>query len=119
VCKRAFSNVSFTVLDLNKKEFKVETKAGTETLLEVCQSYDIDVEAACGGECCCSTCHCYIENGLYEKVEEPDEDELDMLDLAIDLREGASRLACQIKITEVFNGATIQMAETVENHMND
>ena len=54
-----------------------------ETLLDVCLNNELDVEGACGGECCCSTCHVYLPQQFYDSLEEPDDDELDMLDLAL------------------------------------
>ena len=40
---------------------------------------------ACGGECACSTCHVILEQDVFDSLEEPDEEEEDMLDLALGL----------------------------------
>lgn len=42
---------------------------------------------ACGGSCACSTCHIIIDPHYYDILEEPDDDENDMLDLAFGLTE--------------------------------
>ena len=52
------------------------------------------LEGACGGELACSTCHIILEEAYFDKLEEADEEEEDMLDLAPGL-EPQSRLACQ------------------------
>mmetsp|Transcript_54142 Transcript_54142/g.87498 ORF Transcript_54142/g.87498 Transcript_54142/m.87498 type:complete len:148 (-) Transcript_54142:27-470(-) len=74
----------------------VQAKSG-QTLLEVAHSADIDIEGACGGECACSTCHVILTKEDYAKMPEPDEDEVDMLDLAAHVCE-TSRLGCQMKL---------------------
>ena len=58
----------------------------------------------CGGELACSTCHVILEQSLYDALEEPDEEETDMLDLAWGL-EDTSRLCCQIKVSKELEGA--------------
>ncbi len=42
---------------------------------------------ACGGSCACSTCHIIVDPEYYDLIEEPDDDENDMLDLAFGLTE--------------------------------
>ena len=55
------------------------------------------MEGACGGHCSCSTCHIYLDPNTFEALEAPTEAELDMLDLAFEVRETSSRLGCQVK----------------------
>lgn len=89
---RNFSKYTFTWI-LPSGE-KLQTTAGFgESLLEVAQENDIEIEAACDGTCACSTCHVILEKELYDKLPEllPDED--DMLDLAAGLT-STSRLGC-------------------------
>jgi ferredoxin len=44
-----------------------------------------ELEGACEGTLACSTCHCIFTKEMFEKLEPPDEEELDMLDLALGL----------------------------------
>lgn len=44
-----------------------------------------ELEGACEGTLACSTCHCIFTKELYAKLPPPDEEELDMLDLAAGL----------------------------------
>merc|ERR1719499_640792 len=103
---RNFST-TFKIIDCNKTEHTVQASDG-DTVLETCEKHSIEVEAACGGECCCSTCHCFLQSDLFEQIEQPDEDELDMLDLAIGVEE-TSRLACQVKITPEFENTIVEL----------
>ena len=53
-------------------------------LMEVCQAYQLPIKGTCGGMAMCASCHCYIESG--HVLNEPSEDEEDMLDQAFSLR---------------------------------
>ena len=54
----------------------------------------------------CSTCHVVLEQHVYDSLPEPEEEELDMLDLAFGLTD-TSRLGCQIKVAKNLEGARI------------
>jgi len=64
-----------------------------DNLLELARSLHLDVEAACGGVCACSTCHMIVEKGFnaFSEQEEAEEDQLDFA-TGVSLN---SRLACQ------------------------
>eukprot|EP00906_Rhabdomonas_costata_P028049 RCo039804 len=86
-----------------------------KSLMEVARANDIDIEAACDGTCACSTCHVYVQKDYFEKLPKPTEDELDMLDLALDLKE-TSRLSCQIKLTKEMDGLVVSLPAESLNH---
>ncbi|KAK0547120.1 hypothetical protein OC845_004276 [Tilletia horrida] len=86
-----------------------------ETLKDVAQRHRLpSIEATCGGQCECATCHAYFvtaragagKEGEPDLDVEPPEDvfperseeEDDMLDYAVD-RKASSRLTCQLKVT--------------------
>ena len=52
-----------------------------ENLLELGLDNGIDIEHACGGQCACSTCHCYILEGM-SQLSEAAEDEEDRVEEA-------------------------------------
>ena len=56
----------------------------------------------------CSTCHVIVENGFYESLKPPSEDEEDMLDLAFGLTL-TSRLGCQITVNEDLDGLVLRV----------
>ncbi len=94
-----------------KKEFEVPL--GT-TVLEAAHNNNIDLEGACEGSLACSTCHVIVDETFYNKLEEPSEDEEDMLDLAFGLTP-TSRLGCQIKMTKELDGLTITVPSETRN----
>lgn len=105
--------MTFIEKDGNHKE--VEAPLGL-SLLEIAHRNGIDMEGACEGALACSTCHVIVEKKWYKKLEEPTEDEEDMLDLAFDLTK-TSRLGCQIIMTEELDGLVVRLPDQVTNWM--
>ena len=68
--------------------------------------------------CACSTCHLIFPVELYDHLEEPSEDEEDMLDMAFGLTE-TSRLGCQVTVTKLLNNAVLQMPSATRNFYVD
>ena len=68
------------------------------------------IDADCGGECSCATCHVYVEPDWMDAVGQPGDREEEMLDLNPE-REANSRLSCQIPVTEALDGLTVRVPE--------
>lgn len=51
---------------------------------------------------------------VYDKLDEPDDDENDMLDLAFGLTE-TSRLGCQVKVTPDIDGIVVKLPSMTRN----
>ena len=69
-----------------------------QSILDICEEAEYELEHACGGFCACSTCHVIVDKGM-ELLTEMDEDEEDRLDMAEGLTL-TSRLGCQAKLTK-------------------
>lgn len=65
----------------NGERTTLDAPAGA-SILDVAHENDVDLEGACEGSVACSTCHVIVDPEFYEKMEEPDDEENDMLDLA-------------------------------------
>ena len=64
--------------------------------MELAHNNNIELEGACESSLVCSTCHVIVKSKEYfDKLPEPTEEELDMLDLAYELTDN-SRLGYQI-----------------------
>ena len=68
------------------------------------------IDADCGGGMACATCHVYIGNEWFNKINQKSEGEDDMLDQAYEPKKN-SRLSCQITVTEDLEGLTLEMPE--------
>ena len=86
------------------------------SVLEIAQRNGIDMEGACEGSLACSTCHVIVDKKWYQKLDEPSEDEEDMLDLAFGLTR-TSRLGCQIVMRDDLDGLVVRLPEQVTNWM--
>ena len=43
-------------------------------IMEIIRDAGLDIEAACGGCCACATCHVYVDNSWYIKLDKINED---------------------------------------------
>ena len=84
------------------EDIDVDVPVG-KTLLEAAHDNDIDLEGACDGSLACSTCHLVLEESVFDALPEPEEEELDMLDLAFGLTD-TSRLGCQVCVERAHAG---------------
>ena len=96
---------------------EVEAPAGS-TILEIAHSNGIDIEGACEGVMACSTCHVIVEPDWHGKLPPPEEDEEDMLDLAVGLTR-TSRLGCQIAVTDALDGLNVRLPRETHNMLLD
>jgi 2Fe-2S ferredoxin len=75
----------------------IEAPAG-KTLCDALLDNHIEIEHACEKSCACTTCHVVIRKG-FDSLNEPQEKEEDLLDMAWGL-EATSRLSCQAKLAD-------------------
>lgn len=68
------------------------------------------IDADCGGECMCATCHVILEEEGYALVGDPGPDELVMLNPTPG-RTPTSRLSCQIKVNDQLEGLVVHLPE--------
>jgi ferredoxin-2, mitochondrial len=101
-------NITIQVIDRYDKTHDLDVPLDMGlSLMEVCKSYELPVEAICGGIALCATCQVYIESK--HPLSEPTDDEWAMLDQAMHVRDN-SRLGCQIRIEEDLDGLVVRLA---------
>jgi 2Fe-2S ferredoxin len=106
-----------TFIEPNGTRREVDAPIGL-SVLEIAHRNNIDLEGACEGSLACSTCHVIVDKEDFERLNEPTEDEEDMLDLAFGLTH-TSRLGCQIIMTEELDGLTVTLPAATRNMMVD
>jgi len=109
----AKETVKVTFVDKDGNRQDVDAPIG-ENILEVAHSNNIDLEGACEASLACSTCHVILEDEVYDRLEEPSEEEYDMLDLAFGLTD-TSRLGCQIIVSKDLEGMVLQLPQATRN----
>lgn len=101
-------NVTFVLP--NGERTTVRAEAGF-TVMGVALRQGIDgIEAECGGCLSCATCHVVVDEAWSDKLRPIDEIEDEMLEMVPD-RQPASRLSCQIKLTDALDGITVHVPE--------
>jgi ferredoxin, 2Fe-2S len=86
----------------------VEAPEGASVMEAAVQNMVPGIDADCGGQCACATCHVYVDDAWFARTGGPQSDtERQMLDLT-DNRQDNSRLACQIKITGELDGLVLR-----------
>lgn len=96
------------VTDRDGEEHVLEARPGLK-VMEIIRDAGLPIEAACGGSCACATCHVYVSAKWQDKLHAQDETEIDLLDLADDVRD-TSRLSCQIEFTDDLDGLRVELA---------
>jgi len=79
------------------------------SIMENLRDNDYEVEAICGGQCSCATCHIYIDEAWMEKTGSRGDEETELLE-ELDCIQSGSRLSCQVEFTEDLDGLTIVIA---------
>ena len=71
----------------------------------------LPLDADCGGECMCATCHVHVDPRWFSKLEPAEEQEIDMLGI-VDDPSPTSRLSCRIRMTERLDGLVLHLPPT-------
>lgn len=92
----------------------VQTEPGI-TVCDAALANGIEIEHACEKSCACTTCHVVVREG-FDSLNEPTEDEEDMLDKAWGL-EPDSRLSCQAVVGDV--DLVVELPKYTINHASE
>ncbi|XP_038900026.1 2Fe-2S ferredoxin-like [Benincasa hispida] len=109
-------SVTFVLKDGEEQQIRVPVGM---SMLEAAHLNDIELEGACEGSLACSTCHVIVmDMEYYNKLEEPVDEENDMLDLAFGLTE-TSRLGCQVIAKPELDGIRLAIPAATRNFAVD
>ena len=91
----------------NKKHI-VDVPSNMSVMEGAIQNNIPGIDADCGGSMACATCHVYVDEKWFNKLEKKDEGEEDMLDMAY-LPNKFSRLSCQLLVSDELDGLIVRM----------
>ena len=97
-----------TYIEHNGKSHTVEVPKDLSVMEGALQNNIPGIDADCGGACACATCHVYIDEKWFDKLQKKEDAEQDMLDMAFEPKKN-SRLACQITATNELDGLVVKM----------
>lgn len=100
--------VAITFVDAEGTARRIQAAVG-QSVMSAAVEHDIpEIVADCGGSLACSTCHVYVESDFADVVGEPADDEDEMLGGTAAERLPASRLSCQLEITDAMDGLVVR-----------
>ncbi len=103
---------TITYIEYGGREHRVEVASGRSVMRGAVDNNVPGIDADCGGECACATCHVYVDESWLTAtgLPVPGSQEASMLSFAA-LARPNSRLSCQIAVTEALDGLVVQMPE--------
>ena len=97
-----------TYIEHNGKSHTLEVENGLTVMEGAVQNNISGIDADCGGGCACATCHVYIDEKWFNKLQKKENAEQDMLDVAFEPN-SFSRLSCQIIVSDELDGLVVKM----------
>jgi 2Fe-2S ferredoxin len=99
-----------TYIEHNGTEHRIEVEEGHSVMQGAVDNNVPGIDADCGGECACATCHVYVDPTWLAKTGTQGEQEASMLSFAATAAPN-SRLSCQISMTPALDGLVVRMPE--------
>ncbi len=93
------------------KQREVEASADESVMRAAVVNNVPGIDADCGGECACATCHVYVDADWADRLPPPSEMEASMLAF-VDGAQPNSRLSCQIKATAEIDGLVVNLPKS-------
>ena len=99
-----------TYIENNGKSHTVEVTEGLTVMEGAVQNNIPGIDADCGGGMACATCHVYVKDNWFDRINKKGEGEDDMIDQAYEPKKN-SRLSCQILVSPEIDGLEIHLPE--------
>ena len=97
-----------TYITHDNQNYTIDVQNGL-TVMEGAVQNDIPgIDADCGGGMACATCHVYVKDEWFDKINKKNEGEDDMLDQAFEPKKN-SRLSCQITVSDEIDGLVVDL----------
>ncbi|HEX8058609.1 MAG TPA: 2Fe-2S iron-sulfur cluster-binding protein [Novosphingobium sp.] len=97
-----------TYVEDNGAEHRVNLEPGTSLMQGAIANNIPGIDADCGGACACATCHVIVDPLWADRLGMRNDMEESMLDFAEGVQE-TSRLACQIKVEDDYDGLIVRL----------
>ncbi|QWC83950.1 2Fe-2S iron-sulfur cluster binding domain-containing protein [Nocardioidaceae bacterium] len=99
-----------TFVEHDGTDHEVGIEEGASLMRHAVDNLVPGIDADCGGDASCGTCHVIVDQGWYDRTGSIGDDEQLMLDMTPE-RADTSRLACQIEVTEELDGLQVTLPE--------
>ena len=101
---------SVVFVEHDSTEHTVDAENGLSLMRAAIDNLVPGIDADCGGECSCATCHVILSDVWFARLGEPSDNEDAMLSMNPE-RSPTSRLSCQIKVNDALEGIRVQLPE--------
>ena len=103
-----YSMPKITYITADHQTHTIDVENGL-TVMEGAVQNDIPgIDADCGGGMACATCHVYVAEDWFNKLQKKEDGEEDMLDMAFEPKKN-SRLSCQIIVSDELDGLKVNI----------
>lgn len=101
-----------TYIEHDGTEHQVEVPNGLSVMRGAVNNAVPGIDADCGGECACATCHVYVDPAWLDRIGTPHIGSMEesMLSFAAAAQHN-SRLSCQITMCDELDGLVVRMPE--------
>tara|TARA_Y100000996_G_scaffold392591_1_gene355478 strand:- start:386 stop:703 length:318 start_codon:yes stop_codon:yes gene_type:complete len=99
-----------TYVEFEGKSHTVEVPSGLTVMEGAVQNNIPGIDADCGGGMACATCHVYVKEDWFNKINKKSDGEDDMIDQAHEPNK-YSRLSCQISVSDEIDGLVVNLPE--------
>ena len=97
-----------TYIENNGTSHTVDVAEGLTVMEGAVQNNIPGIDADCGGGMACATCHVYVKDKWFDKINKKSEGEDDMIDQAYEPKK-SSRLSCQIQVSPEIDGLEVPL----------
>ena len=106
----AYIQIMTKIIFINSKGERksIDIQNGLTVMEGAVQNNIPGIDADCGGGMACATCHVYVKEDWFDKVNKKNEGEDDMLDQAFEPKKN-SRLSCQITVSDEIDGLIVHL----------
>ena len=99
-----------TYIENNGTSHTVDVAEGLTVMEGAVQNNIPGIDADCGGGMACATCHVYVKDEWFDRINKKNEGEDDMIDQAYEPKK-SSRLSCQIQVSSDIDGLEVHLPE--------
>jgi 2Fe-2S ferredoxin len=97
-------------IEHNARRHEIEVPVGHTVMRGAVDNGVPGIDADCGGECACATCHVYVDGDWLARTGDRTEMEQSMLSFAA-VTQDNSRLSCQIVMADSLDGLVVTLPD--------
>ena len=95
-----------TYIDSSGNSKTIDVENGLSVMEGAVQNNIPGIDADCGGGMACATCHVYVKEEWFNKLDKIEDAEQDMIDMAFEPKKN-SRLSCQLIVSDKLDGLIV------------